>query len=480
MNQKRMPLVEALIKFAEGNPVSFHVPGHKHGVLDIPGLFNNLGQYDVTELTSLDDLHSPEGPIKESMDLLKSHYQSKSSYFLVNGTTVGNITMLLGTCDPGDVVLIASNSHKSIINACALSRVRPVFLQPEIHPDTHTPAGISSVVLETAVKQYPNAKALVITYPTYYGHTNTIEGLIEAAHQNGMLVLVDEAHGAHLTLGHPFPPSSLSMGADMVVQSAHKTLPAMTMGSYLHIGTARINQRKIESILGMLQSSSPSYPIMASLDSARAYLAAFSHQDIKSFLSKRKSFLNKLRKFPAVTVIEPEDPLKLILRVNGYTGYELQKLLEQHSIYIELADLFQVLMILPLLKEGMSYEDSFNRMIQALEQMTEQAPVTKEKTPEYSSMHEQEPITELAVELNSAVNAPSHWIDIKEAAGMIAAESIVPYPPGIPFVIAGERLSQNKINQLAAWKGKGIRVQGENRIDSGEIKVVEVMEEDNE
>ncbi|WP_165967276.1 aminotransferase class I/II-fold pyridoxal phosphate-dependent enzyme [Jeotgalibacillus sp. S-D1] len=480
MNQKRMPLVEALTKFAESDPVSFHVPGHKHGALDGSGLLQNLGRYDATELTSLDDLHSPEGPIKESMELLKSHYQSRSSYFLVNGTTVGNITMLLGTCDPGDIVLIASNSHKSIINACALSRVRPVFLQPEIHPATHTPAGISSDVLEKAVKQYSNVKALVITYPTYYGHTYPIDALIETAHKKGILVLVDEAHGAHLTLGRPFPPSALRLGADMVVQSAHKTLPAMTMGSYLHIGSDRVDQRKVESILSMLQSSSPSYPIMASLDSARAYLAAFSQEDINSFISKRNSFVNKLRKLPTVTVIEPEDPLKLVLRVNGYTGYELQKLLERYSIYIELADLLQVLMILPLLQENVSYDDSFSRMIMAMDQITDQTPVAGDIFPDYITLQEQESITELDLELNRAENAPSHWINIKKAAGRIAAESIVPYPPGIPFVIAGERLSENKINQLAAWKGKGIRIQGENRIDSGEIKVVQVMEESND
>ncbi|PPA68508.1 aminotransferase class I/II-fold pyridoxal phosphate-dependent enzyme [Jeotgalibacillus proteolyticus] len=472
MNQEQKPLVEALEKFKTNSPVSFHVPGHKNGLIGQAAFLQAAGQFDMTELSTLDDLHAPEGAIKESMELLRSHYQSAASYFLVNGSTVGNLTMLLACCNPGDTVLIASNSHKSIMNACSLSGVKPVFLEPEVHFETSTASGLSAKVLQQACMKYREAKALVITYPSYYGHTIDIEGLIQAAKANRLLVLVDEAHGAHLTLGAPFPQSALLAGADLVVHSAHKTLPALTMGSYLHIGKeAAIDQKKVERVLSMLQSSSPSYLIMASLDEARAFLAGYTQDDISWFTAERDWFLSELEAIEGVRVIEAEDPLKLMIRVRSLTGYELQQKLEERFIYPELADPLQVLLILPLLKKGISYQDAFKRMILALKEISRDVKSGVKDLPVYE-VARGEPVKELSMPAAEAENAQAEWVKLENAEGKIAAASIIPYPPGIPFIIAGERLTNDKIIRLLHWAGRHLRFQGEQRIDSGEIKIV--------
>ncbi|MDG5473852.1 aminotransferase class I/II-fold pyridoxal phosphate-dependent enzyme [Jeotgalibacillus sp. ET6] len=478
MNQKKMPLIEALHRFKKKKPVSFHVPGHKNGRIDPGDLFSAAGRFDATELSTLDDLHAPDGVIKEAMELLRSHYRSMSSYFLVNGSTVGNLTMLLAACEAEDTVFIASNSHKSILHACSLSKVKPVFLEPEVDSVTLTPKGISQEVLSEALQRHPEAKALVMTYPSYYGHTSDLEGLISLAKKKQLMVLVDEAHGAHFTAGSPFPSSSLAAGADMVVHSAHKTLPALTMGSFLHIGTNRIDRLKVERALGMLQSSSPSYLIMASLDGARSYLAGYGPRDLDHFSNERKNFISSLQKLPYITVIEPDDPLKLILRASGMTGYELQQILEEQGIFPELADPLQVLLILPLLKEGMFYSEEFDRTIEALKGALDQQ--ADSLLPPSMITSPENRVKELAMSVAEAELAPFEWIPFHASCGRIAAASIIPYPPGVPFVIAGEKLTEKKIDQLINWSSTDMRFQGEQRVKEKEMKVVKDCEERNE
>ncbi|KIL52488.1 aminotransferase class I/II-fold pyridoxal phosphate-dependent enzyme [Jeotgalibacillus soli] len=472
MDQSKRPLVQALKQFKERNPVTYHVPGHKSGLLDETGLLKGIGEYDVTELSLLDDLHAPEGAIKEAMNLLASHYGSQSSYFLVNGTTVGNLTMMLASCNPGDTVFIARNSHKSIIHACMLSKVHPVFLDPSVHPDSLTPEGISLEVLKEALRRYPDAKALVLTYPTYYGHTYGIQTLMEEAHGQDLIVLVDEAHGAHFTLGVPFPESALALGADVVVQSAHKTLPAMTMGSFLHIGTDRVKQNKIEKYLGMLQSSSPSYPIMASLDGARSYLATIRQADVEYLLALRQQLIKELIAIPNVTVIEADDPLKLMIRVHPLSGFMLQEELEKYAIYAELSDPQQVLFILPLLKQGIAF--SIDRTIEAIKKIASKSDVEADEEiliKELPSI--EKPVMELAVSLSEMEVTESKWISLSQAEGKISAAAIIPYPPGIPYLLAGEKITRNKIDQLQKWNNQKVRFQGEQRIANGLIKIVD-------
>ena len=207
-DQKRIPLYRALIEHTKNNPISFHVPGHKNGQVFQPEaakFYQPFLEMDVTELSGLDDLHSPEGVIKEGEQLLASLYQVKQSFFLVNGSTVGNLAMILAACRENDTVLVQRNCHKSVVNAIKLAKARPIFLEPEYDPNWKVATNVSLETVKKAIRLYPEANALILTYPNYYGMVYDIKGLISHAHLHNIPVLVDEAHGAHFIIDDPFP-----------------------------------------------------------------------------------------------------------------------------------------------------------------------------------------------------------------------------------------------------------------------------------
>ena len=326
MSEQIKPLVQALNQFKEKRPISFHVPGHKNGLLSgLPEEMKSALQYDMTELEGLDDLHEPAGVIREAEQRLSALYQSERSFFLVNGSTVGNLAMMYTACRPGDTVIVQRNAHKSIFHAIELTGAIPVFVSPAWDVHSNTPGAVRFAKVKEAIEAYPHAKAIVLTYPTYYGVAGAdLADIIQFSHEKGIPVLVDEAHGAHFIAGNAFPHSALELGADVVVHSAHKTLPAMTMASFLHVRSTFISPERIAHYLGMLQSSSPSYLLMASLDDARAYLESYTVEDQHDLLTNRQAFIDKLlTTIPTVRIVETDDPLKVMLRVEGYTGFEL-------------------------------------------------------------------------------------------------------------------------------------------------------------
>ncbi len=272
------------------------MPGHKNGALSgLPAELRTALTYDLTELDGLDDLYQPEGVIKEAEQKLTDFYRSDKSFFLINGSTVGNLAMVYATCTVGETVIVQRNAHKSIFNAIELTGARPVFISPEWDSVTKTAGTVTAKQVEKALTSFPEAKAVILTYPTYYGTTgDELEESVRLCHEREIPVLVDEAHGAHFVIGEPFPTSALELGADVVVHSAHKTLPAMTMASFLHVRSNLIVPEKVAHYLQMLQSSSPSYLLMASLDDARAYVESYSEEDRIGFMKKRDDFLKQL------------------------------------------------------------------------------------------------------------------------------------------------------------------------------------------
>jgi len=252
MKQDETPLYSALSKHKNQNPISFHVPGHKNGAL-FPEIaskdFDHILKLDVTELTGLDDLHDAEGVIAQAEELTADLYGVLHSSFLINGSTVGNIAMILGTCSKGDRVLVQRNSHKSIINGLQLAEVQPIFISPEYDDLIKVPTGVSFHSVKKGIEEYPDTKAIIVTYPNYYGHAIELRSILELAHERNIPVLVDEAHGAHFIL-EGFPESAVTLGADIVIHSAHKTLPAMTMGSFLHFNSRIITTHPGGSFFG--------------------------------------------------------------------------------------------------------------------------------------------------------------------------------------------------------------------------------------
>lgn len=480
MNQEATPLYRAIKKHAEGDNISLHVPGHKNGIL----LQNStIGQdflkLDVTELTNLDDLHSPEGIILEAEGLLAEAYKAKRSFFLINGSTVGNLAMLMGTLHEGDTVFVQRNCHKSILNGVELVKAQPILLGPEENTEWGVAGGVSLHTVKSAYNLYPDCKAIVLTYPNYYGMTYDLEGIIQFAHKNGMLVLVDEAHGAHFIGGSYFPPSAIELGADVVVQSAHKTLPAMTMGAYLHVNSDNISLEMINHYLRVLQSSSPSYPIMASLDLAREYISSYSNEDEQFLKVVIKGFKNELHQIDEIKVLEyPNrfgDPLKITIQSKcGYTGYELQCMLEEQGIFTEMADPKNVLLILPLLKKGTDFP--FSEISSRIKiALSGKGVFVKEESEELNYFSKAKISTIHRSDSHSTKELP-----LKKAKNYICAETIIPYPPGIPFLLRGEKITEEDINGLSLLLKSGARFQGGEYISNGSIKVYCKLEDNYE
>jgi arginine decarboxylase len=472
MKDSNRPLVEALIEFKEENPISFHVPGHKNGMLSgLPSELRNALRYDFTELEGLDDLHEPTGVIEEAQQKLSLLYGSDRSFFLVNGSTVGNLAMIYATCRAGETVIVQRNAHKSIFHAIELTGARPVFVSPVWDPTTLTAGAVTAVQVGKALKAYPDAKAVILTYPTYYGLTGIeLEETIRICHTYDVPVLVDEAHGAHFVVGEPFPRSALDMGADVVVHSAHKTLPAMTMASFLHVRSDFIAVEKVAYYLGMLQSSSPSYLLMASLDDARSYAESYSVEDKKFFMEERAAFIEGLELIRGLQTVETDDPLKLILRVEGYTGFDIQKKLETEGIYGEIADPYQVLFVLPLLKTKTSFpfEEICKKIAIAISNLDESDRTIK--TVEVSRL--KEGLSRLVYTSEEIACMELEWVPFEESVGRIAAASIIPYPPGIPLLIAGEIVFEGHVQSLRKLLQIGAKFQGSIRINEKQIVVV--------
>lgn len=428
----KIPLFEALHHHRKRKHTSYHVPGHKNGFL-LKNIFRQIGedwqnflQYDQTELRGLDDLHAPEGVIKESQNLLAKLYKTKESFFIINGSTVGNLAMILSSFQEGDSVLVQRNSHQSIMHALELANVKPIFISPYMDKERETPSGIDPDTVRQALDKYSHIKGIVLTYPNYYGVTYPLREIIELAHERNIPVLVDEAHGAHFIIGEPFPPSATELGADIVVQSAHKTLPAMTMGSFLHFNSELLSVKSLRKFLQMLQSSSPSYPIMMSLDIARAYVESYNEADCNYLRNEINSFIAELTNIHEIKVIKnrkEDDLLKITIQSqHGLSGYCLQKAFEEEGIFTELADPKNVLFIFPLLKNKQKYpwQETIKKMDRGLKTIDEQLYISSPIT------YDQQ-FSTIQYSYKAMKTMDEIYIPIAEACDHIAANSLKSY-----------------------------------------------------
>lgn len=467
---KEMPLVNALQQFVKKEPISFHVPGHKngkHSFIHELGMPNVL-HFDVTELNGLDDLHYPTEVIKEAEELLSIAYGSDESYFLVNGSTVGNLASILALCAENDEVIVQRNCHKSIFHALLLAGAKPIFLPLDIDQELGQPLGVNLDQSIEIIKKYPNAKAVILTNPNYYGMSQELDGFINLAHTMDIPVMIDEAHGAHFTLGLPFPKDALSMGADIVIQSAHKTLPAMTMGSYLHIKSSIISSEKIKEMLRMLQSSSPSYPIMASLDYSRSFVESFTSEKINELKNQIHSFMNLIQELPTLQIVETnnllykQDLLKLILKsTEGHTGKQLQAIFEEEGVYVELSDWAHVLLILPL-DEKWNYAEHFKRIKNISNRLTKiDQKHLLTAVPNFNST--------VSLSYASLKRKQKTAINLIDATGKISAENIVPYPPGVPILLQGETITKEHIDYIVEIHQYGLTIH--NLIEKEDLQI---------
>lgn len=432
------PLYQRLDTWAKAQPISMHVPGHKNQTIGDLSFLS--GQYDITEITGFDDLHHPEGVLKNSMTTIQRH-PDYDAYFLVNGTTSGILATIHAFQPlPGEVI-IARNVHKSVFNALDLGHQHAFILPTDIHTQTS-----QYLTPQLENKKVEKGKLGVITYPNYYGQTFDVARSIAEFHQQRIPVLVDEAHGAHFGL-EGFPQSALNYHADYVVQSFHKTLPSLTMSSVLFIRKKAPRREQVIHLLQTFQSSSPSYLLMASLESANTFYESYKS---KSFFERRNQVIQALQQ-KLLQVKTVDDPLKLLIHHSALTGYELQKRMEALHIYVELADDKYVLWILPLWHE----HDAFP--IDELLQRIQQLDVPDKMWQDVSML---ETLYTGEGHYVPCVFDQTREISYHEAEGATLAQHLTVYPPGIPTLLKGEKLTLPMIKLIDDWYKKGLRVEG--------------------
>ncbi|TVX95765.1 aminotransferase class I/II-fold pyridoxal phosphate-dependent enzyme [Cohnella terricola] len=488
-DKSRAPLYEALVAHDRLRATAFHVPGHKqrsawHDGEGTTAYYGNLLALDVTELADTDDLHHPEGPLLEAQELAADCFGAEETRFLIGGSTSGNLAMILGICRPGELVIAQRNVHKSIIHGLMMGGVRAVLLPPDIDRPSGLAVAPSPQLIQEALKRYPQAKAVIVSSPNYYGMSPDLKSIVDTVHVYGVPVLVDEAHGAHFGFHPRFPGSALQAGADLVVQSTHKMLSAMTMGAMLHMQGERLPRPAIRHALAMIQSSSPSFPIMASLDLARRQLHMQGELAFQSALEGLAEATVGLELTPfralgygncASDGID-YDPLKLSLfdESGAMSGFALRDALAERGCVAEMADARYSVMAFGT---GSVAEDG-KRLREALADISLRLKLSeKSERPqpngEIAMLGTQDSVPE-PVQFGREQHE-STPIPLEECAGRVSAEWVIPYPPGIPILFPGETITESTVEQLQRWRHKGAQIQG---AKDSQLRTIQVRTEE--
>ncbi len=464
--QKSAPVYEALERFRKQRVVPFDVPGHKRGRGN-PELVTLLGEkcvsLDVNSMKPLDNLCHPVSVIYDAEQLAADAFGAAHAYFMVGGTTSAVQTMILTACKAGDKIILPRNVHRSAINALVLCGAEPVYVNPEVDNHIGIALGMEISQVEEAVLKNPDAKAIFVNNPTYYGICSDLRAIVKLAHEHGMMVLVDEAHGTHLYFHEDLPVSAMEAGADMAAISMHKSGGSLTQSSILLLGP-EVNTRYVEQIINLTQTTSASYLLLSSLDITRRNLALRgreSFEKVKNMAEYARSEINSIGGFYAYgkelvngTSIYDFDVTKLSVytRDIGLTGIEVYDLLrDEYDIQIEFGDIGNILAYISI---GDRMQD-IERLVGALEDIKRLYSRPK------SGLHNSEYITPIvAATPQAAFYSDKELMPIRETAGRICGEFVMCYPPGIPILAPGETITKEIIDYILYAKEKGCSMQG--------------------
>ncbi len=480
LNQGLTPLFDAVKKYISDNVTAFHVPGHKHGrgICELTGFLGEPAlNMDVNGMDDLDYYNNPTNVIKEAQNLLADAFGAKHAFFLVNGTSGGIQTMIMSVCKPGDKIIIPRNIHKSIINGMILGGVNPVYIQPEIDERLGIANGVTTHKVKEAILSNPEAKAVFLINPTYYGVTSDLKTIVDITHKYNMLTLVDEAHGTHMYFHEEFPTTAIESGADMCAVSMHKTGGSLTQSSVLMIGSDKIDPESVKQALNLLSTSSASYLLMCSLDIARKQLAIEGHKLLSNTLYLARWARNEINKINGLYAFGKEmigrygcfdfDETKLGINVRslGYTGYEMEnKLRKEYNIQVELSDLNNVLAIVSI---GDRMED-LSKLVNSLKDIA-----SKSNIEIYGGMISPPKYPESVVCPRDAFYMNKKLVRLIDSEGQLSGETVTTYPPGIPIICAGEMITKEVIEYLTVLRTEKCHLQGAKDTSLGYIKVLD-------
>ncbi|MFN6568731.1 aminotransferase class I/II-fold pyridoxal phosphate-dependent enzyme [Dendronalium sp. ChiSLP03b] len=469
LNQNHTPLLNALKACAASSHAPFYTPGHKRGKGISQPLADLLGKAvflaDLTELAALDNLFAPQSVIQEAQELAAEAFGALQTWFLVNGSTCGIEAAILTTCGTGDKIILPRNVHSSAIAGLILSGAIPIFINPEYDPILDIAHSITPSAVQSALQQHPDAKAVLTVYPTYYGVCGDVAAIAHITHQYDIPLLVDEAHGAHFTFHPELPTPALAAGADITVQSTHKVLGAMTQASMLHVQGNRIDFDRVSKALQLVQSTSPSYLLLASLDAARQQIAVHGKDLMSRTLQLADEARTKISQIPGLAVLEipakaelsPSflalDKTRLTVNVSdlGLTGFVVEEILDEMGVIAEFSSLQNLTFIITL---GNTQAD-IQQLVQGFTTIANKYVLQLKSQRHKLSLSWQANNYESRLSPREAFFAVSETLALEYTSDRICAEIVCPYPPGIPVLMPGEVITKAALEYLRQIQAMG-------------------------
>ena len=482
LNQNQAPIYEGLVKLRKKRIVPFDVPGHKRGRGN-PELVELLGEkcvgIDVNSMKPLDNLGHPISIIREAEELAAEAFGAAHAFLMIGGTTSSVQTMILSTCKSGDKIILPRNVHKSAINALVLCGAIPIYIEMSVDPKIGIALGLENDRVGQAIKDHPDAKAILINNPTYYGICSDLKGLTEMAHAAGMKVLVDEAHGAHLHFTDKLPLSAMDAGADMSAVSMHKSGGSLTQSSLLLVGD-QMNPEYVRQIINLTQSTSASYLLMASLDVSRRNLALRGKESFEKVIELSEYARREINAIGGYYAYSKElvdgvsvcdfDVTKLSVYTQGIglTGIEVYDLLrDEYDIQIEFGDIGNILAYISI---GDRIQD-IERLVGAL------ADIKRLYSRDGKDLIAGEYIQpELVLSPQEAFYSNRRSLTLDESIGQVCGEFVMCYPPGIPILAPGERITREIVGYIQFAKERGCSLQGTEDPEVNHINVIKRKE----
>lgn len=477
-------LYDELIKYSSSDYYAFHMPGHKRNLDYVNG--DNPFKYDITEIEGFDNLYHATGILKEEMDNAAGFFGSDRTYFLVNGSTCGILAAISAAAEPGEKIIVGRNSHKSVYNAVFLENLRPVYVYPQVVCSVDISGAYNLKEIEDVISDNTDAAAVVLTSPTYDGAVSDIKSISDIAHRFNIPVIVDQAHGAHFGMHQEFPESAITLGADIVITSLHKTLMSLTQTALLHIKSSIIDSKKVERYLSIYQSSSPSYVLMSSIADCIHTLQYRGDKIFEAYVKRLREFRESCKNLKNLFIFESGDfdPSKVIIfiRNNVISGRQLyERLLEVYHLQMEMAASDYVL----AMTSPADTAEGFSRFSIALHEIDmwieekfcggymNRAEMAEMCGPDgvcrLTGRHES---PDVVMTFRAAASSETQSIDILKAEGCISAEFVYLYPPGIPMIVPGEKITEQIVKDIETYRRQGLSVQGPEDIDAGKIKTV--------
>ncbi len=450
------PIFDAMKNYSADGAAAFHTPGHKQGrgaheflkeLVTPEGL-----RREVSLMEELDDLHNPQTCIKKAQELAAKLWGADDAFFMVNGTTGAIHTMIFSALSPGDSVFVPRNAHRSVISGLILSGAVPIFLPVEFSPELKIPLNLTPETVRRAVEKFPAAKALICVSPNYYGVAADLKEFAKILHSAGMLLLVDEAHGAHLNFSGKLPPSAINSGADAAAQSTHKILGSLTQTSMLMIREKRISRQKVQRAASLLQTTSPNYLLLASLDIARLQLEENGGEKISAAIKFAEKIRRRVNEIAGLKTFDEVknfgfDKTKITVDVTGLnlSGIEAEKILRHDlKIQCELSDAANLLFLITYADDDFTTE----KLCDGLKKLSEIRGDFKFELPPPLPQE----ICPVEISPRNAFFAETKFVDLKKSVGEICAEEITFYPPGIPILNPGEKISAAAVEYILAAK----------------------------